>query len=235
MDTNKELELFAKRNVALIVLVSIAVFYLVLDAFLNLKLASTYLKLELILFNLAIAILSSAIFFVFIVYIPERRRQLIILNNLKNVYKDFKCECISLFLSAGKDYFDANIDCELVESLVSPENFKKYFSIKDDGLSDRWILISNNFDYDPYYRKALDEEIVIFLKEIEFLLVKFDFDADEEFRFFKNVYRLLFKYRDAQEDDFKMFFGILWQIFAAWSWIDGYSDEDYFSKRIDSC
>ncbi|WP_421903986.1 hypothetical protein [Maridesulfovibrio sp.] len=168
-------------------------------------------------------------------YVPERKRSLVLLNLLKDKSYGFKSECINQFLNSDSELSVYGCDPDNVKKLLDVKTFRVFFKEPFDSSRSRWDVVFGSFYGDSSRREQLAIEISYFLKEIEFALVKLDFDEDKELIFFKNVYENLNRYRYGVEDELNTLFSLLWGLFAAWSWIDGYSDDDFVCKRIDSC
>jgi len=233
VDWDKESDLFVRKNQVLIGFSFMSLFFVFLYILINFENHTFYKKIFDVVYNLSIAMLSSAIFYIFIVYIPERKRSLILRSQLKEKYHDFKLECIYLFFRCTSVLNDNGCRPEATH-LTDIREFRSFFKEPVNSYRSRWALVFDSFYHGEKCRKQLEIEIGYFLKEIEFILVKLDFDEDDELRFFKSMSSSLGRFSNGVDDDLKTLFRLLWELFAAWSWVDGYYEEDFVIKRIDA-
>ncbi len=178
-----------------------------------------------IIFNLSIGFLVSIIFYLLVVWFPNRRRRNIIKRNLEEQYRSFKEDTIEILLMAcSGDY----------HSKLSDQNeFKKYFKEKISESQNRWDAVFNGID--DYLLRELLVELEILLNEVSFVLNNVYINDPNIFSFFKrlsqSVYRL--KNTTLEYDDRKVLMGFFWELFAGWSLVDGYSDDDIVKVMID--
>jgi hypothetical protein len=79
-----------------------------------------------IIFDLSIGFLISVIFYIIVVYLPERKRKNLIKNNYRKQYKLFKEDTIYIFLSACGEPHHIG----LAEKLNSYKEFREFFNEK---------------------------------------------------------------------------------------------------------
>jgi hypothetical protein len=95
-----------------------------------------------IIFNLSIGFLVSIIFYLLIVWIPDRRRRKIIKHNIGEQYRNFKENTIDLLLDACSE----GKNSELISRLCDLKYFRDYFNkfISEDQR--RWHAVFNGLD-----------------------------------------------------------------------------------------
>lgn len=181
-----------------------------------------------IVFALSMGFVVSSIFYGLVVSLPEKRRRLRIASNLERQYKDFKEDSIATFLSAMQNSYPA----DLPRQLSNQKAFKDYFNTAYDESQSRWHRVLNGFD--DYHLKAVLTELQILREAVHYALNNVEVRDDDVFAFFHRLSQQVYKFQNTKEDydDVKSLSGFLWQLFAGWSWIDGYRDEDIVEVMI---
>lgn len=107
-----------------------------------------------ILVPIFIGFISSYIFYILVVYYPQKRRLDIVRDHLERTFKSFKRELIDLFLAkVERNYFQKT---ELLNSLQDIKNFERYFSeVKSELDQTRWNIIQDALDQDEEYKKFI--------------------------------------------------------------------------------
>lgn len=183
-----------------------------------------------ILLSVILSFISAYIFYLIIPYRKDRKRKRMIVNGYQQQYKFFKQDMICELLCICND----GADSELMEKLQNINEFRKYFRCSERNSSDNWHRAMNN----SY--KGLSEIIAItsrFLQATDVLIIAgIDFKNSADYQFFHNLRSDLFKltHTNAEYDDVKYLFNYLWEIFAGYSRMVGYLDEDEIQKRINS-
>ncbi len=170
----------------------------------------------------------SSIFYGLVVALPEKRRRLRIAANLGRQYKDFKEQSIATFLIAMQGSYPA----DLPRQLSNQKAFKDYFKTAYNELQSRWHRVLNGFD--DYHLKAVLTELEILREAVLYALNNVDVRDDDVFAFFHRLSEQVYKLRNTREDydDVNSLSGFLWELFAGWSSIDGYRDEDIVEVMI---
>lgn len=107
-----------------------------------------------ILVPIFIGFISSYIFYILVVYYPQKRRLDIVRDHLGRTFISFKRELIDLFLAkVERNYFQK---AELLNSLQDIKNFERYFSeVKSELDQTRWNIIQDALDQDEEYKKFI--------------------------------------------------------------------------------
>jgi len=164
-----------------------------------------------ILVPLAISYLSSFIFYLILIYYPQKRRLKIIKNHLKREFDNFKKDLIPLFLRIVQTPDIERSD--LIKRLQDIENFENYFEQpnkepayagENDAISQtRWNIIEDSLgeeeynEYIIYQLKLLRESMLYVLNNIKIN------DEDAVIRLenlSRNIYRIILNYNGDQSD-----------------------------------
>lgn len=73
------------------------------------------------------------------------------------------------------------------------------------------------------------------MNEVGYVLNNVNIDDRDTFSFFKRLSQAVYKLKDSKPeyDDVKQLSGFLWQLFAGWSFIDGYQKNDIVEMMIE--
>lgn len=184
-----------------------------------------------IIFSLSTGFLASMILYLLVVWYPSRQRKRLIKQNFGQQYLSFKHDMIGIFLSASQKVYDS----ELPSKLSDQSEFKKFFTQpdNDDSRNIEWYAVLNGLN--QYHLKELLVELEIFMNEVGYVLNTVEINDPNVFSFFKRlsqaVYRL--KHSTLEYDDVKHLSGFLWELFAGWSFIDGYREDDIVKVMIE--
>lgn len=187
-----------------------------------------------VLNDLLVGIIVSYIFYYVIVYVPNKKREGIIKNNYKNQVNAFKASIITILLQnlsggyigpKGWDY----------KNLFANKNFRDFFLVKISDTQDRWHDVTNNLQYSKFSVDDILLEFASLEEESKFVLNNLEVKDERVFAFLKRISKITYNLRNynPETDDIKSIMMFLWQIFAGWSWMDGYSDEDIFKIIFD--
>ncbi|MFA6198580.1 MAG: hypothetical protein WC734_05555 [Patescibacteria group bacterium] len=180
-------------------------------------------------YAIAISIIAAGIFYLFQVYIPEKKRKDIIRGNFKLNYTHFKEDSISIFLSAlGHSH-----DVQLLKKLSGLEEFKNYFKENHKEGRDRWNGVLNGLN--ESLLKDLLVQFEILTQEIDFYLSNISLHDEEVFSFLKRlkITTQTLKNTSLNYDEVKRLSGFLWELFSGWSFISGYRKNDIFEEMLD--
>ena len=108
-----------------------------------------------ILFNLSVGYLVSLFFWLLVVYLPERRRNSILRDNLRRRYQEFRENTIQILLWEAIGTHDS----QLPKDLLDHRKFKEFF---DENKSARWYAALNGL-------QGNKDRINDLLLEMEFL------------------------------------------------------------------
>lgn len=182
-----------------------------------------------IVFGLSMGFLVSNIFYCLVVLLPEKRRRRMIGANLQHQYRDFREDCIAIFLSAMRESYPA----ELPQQLTGQKAFKDYFKAPYDESQSRWDRFLNGLD--DYHLKSILTELEILRAAVLYTLNNVEIGDEDVFAFLHRLSRQVhkFRYTNQDYDDVESLSRFLWELFAGWSFIDGYQDEDLAEVIID--
>jgi len=107
-----------------------------------------------ILVPIFVGFISSYIFYILVVYYPQKRRLDIVRDHLNRTFISFKRELINSFLAKLKRNYPQK--AELANSLQDIKSFKGYFSdVKNELDQTRWNIIQDALDQDCEYKKFI--------------------------------------------------------------------------------
>ena len=205
----------------------------VLEVFKNTWIESWFQKLptgNAILFNLSVGFLVSAIFYLLVVWFPDRRRKNLIKKNLGEQYQSFKEDTMQILLSACQTSYKAG----LPKNLTDQNEFRKYFKEPVSDSQNRWHVVLNGLN--DRLLKDLLVEFEILLNEVTYVLNNVKIEDPNVFSFFKRLSQAVYKMKNTtlDYDDVKQLSGFLWDLFAGWSFIDGYREDDIVGFMIEN-
>ena len=182
-----------------------------------------------IIFNVSIGFLVSIIFYILVVWIPDKRRKNIIKHNIEEQYPFFKEDTIHILLSAcSVGSYDSNSPSKLSDQ----NEFRKYFKENISASQNRWHAVFNGLE--GYLLRELLVELEILLNEVTFVLNNVYINDQNVFSFFKRLSYSVYKLKNttSEYDDLKRLASFLWELFAGWSMIDGYRNEEIVKVMI---
>ena len=180
-----------------------------------------------VFFGLSLGTLTSAIFYIIVVRVPEERERSFIKHHLKLRYDIFKRVCIENFLwMAG-----LSAPSDLVDELLDQKKFRDFFSQPHADNDSNWYAVLNNMDDDGLN----DIKLIVlnFQNELEFALARLRWEGEEPFAVRDLANNLMTLSRTENDYDSEKLFGrLMWKIFAGWDWIKGYEKQDSIEKLI---
>jgi hypothetical protein len=178
---------------------------------------------------LSVGFVISAAFYFIVVYLPESQKKRRIYRSMERQYQLFKESCIGTFLilSDSQEY-------QHRELLLDQEEFRRYFKNNNTNNENRWDAIANGIQNNEYYLNEILYELRLLNDEIKFVRSNIDIHDDEVFQFLNNLSQVIHRMESTKPnyDDIKSFCGFLWEIFTAWSRIDGYRKTDIIADMI---
>lgn len=182
-----------------------------------------------IVFGLSTGYLVAFIFWLLVVYSPERRRRNMLRANLSRRYQYFKEEVIQCLLWAAVGTHDS----ELPRQLSDHKAFKEYFSSDKKA---QWYAALNGLQSNDLRMHEITLAMDLFARDVAYFLDHVPIDDDGAHALLKqlneNVYRLQHSQYD-RYDQVKSLGGFLWSVLARWSFIDGQLDADPIQSAID--
>jgi hypothetical protein len=177
--------------------------------------------------SILINLLAAYLFFLLIVHLPSFRQREVMRNNLRTRYMDFKTAIIGHFLAIA----DGSYASGLVAKLCDIKEFRNYY--KEDN-SARWYSIANSLNRNRFQVDEILVELAILQAEVSFVLNKVEIHDERVLAFFKSLSSTMYRleHRDS-DDDVKSLMQFMWQLFAGWSWVNGYAEEDVVQTLIE--
>ena len=176
---------------------------------------------NLIIFNLSIGFLVSVIFYLLVVWFPNRQRRNLIKRNFEEQYKMFKRDTIKIFLSI----LELGNDFDLPSKLSDVKEFRDYFK-------NRWGGVLNGLD--EYHLKDLLVTLEIFRNEVSYVLNNVNISDPEVFALLKRLSQAVYSLKNSsfKDDEIKEFEHFVWQLFGGFSLAEGCKDHDIIKIMI---
>ena len=176
---------------------------------------------NLIIFNLSIGFLVSVIFYLLVVWFPNRQRRNLIKRNFEEQYKMFKRDTIKIFLSI----LELGNDFDLPSKLSDVKEFRDYFK-------NRWGGVLNGLD--EYHLKDLLVTLEIFRNEVSYVLNNVNISDPEVFALLKRLSQAVYSLKNSsfKDDEIKEFSHFVWQLFGGFSFAEGCKDHDIVKIMI---
>lgn len=181
-----------------------------------------------LIFNLSVGFLVSVIFYLLVVWYPDKRNRNLIKRSLEERYRYFKEDTISIFLSAlGSSYRG-----DVPHSLSDQNSFKEYFKAQATDSQTRWDAVLNGLE--ESHLRDLVIELEILMNEVEFVLSNVILDDGNAFLFFKRLCQTVYKLKSStlEYDNLKQLSKFLWELFAGFSFVEGYRKSDIVKDMI---
>ncbi len=183
-------------------------------------------------YDLSVGGAISLIFYALLVRIPSIQRRKQIKRSFYMRFQNFKIASIKVFLLLSDGSYDAN----LPEQLFDQKKFRKYFKEEVGVGLDRWHVLFNKLSENEHYLKELLCHLDVFREEVSFVLYNCNIEDDKVFDFLKNLSEVIYlnKVVDLEYENLKALLGFYWQLFAGWSVVYGYTDDDIINDMINS-
>lgn len=184
---------------------------------------------NLILFDLSVGFLVSVLFYLLVVWFPDRRKKNLIKRNLAEQYQSFKEDTIRILLASCQGGYQAG----LPERLSEQNEFRRYFTEAVSDSQERWHAVLNGLN--DRLLKDLLVEFEILLNEVTYVLNNVNIEDPNVFSFFKRLSQVVYKLKNTtlEYDDVKTLSGFLWELLAGWDVIDGYRKHDIVGLMIE--
>lgn len=181
-----------------------------------------------IVFNLSVGYLSSTIFWILVVYLPEKSRRNLFRKTLATRYTEFKYEIVQTFIWAAGE----SQDVQFVEDLANDHiKFKDYFGSSNA----RWYAVLNGIQGSELRMHELLLAMKMFSDEVAYVLNNVPIDDPSVHRVFKRLNESIFRLRESEVDLYdrvKYVGNFLWGILARWDIIEGQVEDDIVEKMI---
>lgn len=185
------------------------------------------------IYGICLSIISAFIFYIFQVYLPNKKRRNIIKKHLSKSYLYFKEKTIENFLIAiNRQDIDTDI-------LLTFEWFNQFFSEKISDTQTNWHNLINKYEDNPSIFKELIYDLSSLEKEISFILDNLEIIDEELFCFMKVFKERIDWFKDLWDDKeryefyYKNFWGFLWSIYSWWDIVSWQRETDIIEDMID--
>jgi len=183
-----------------------------------------------IVFNLSVGYLVSMLFWLLVVYLPERGRKNLLRDNLSRRYRDFREDTIQILLWAAVGTHDSTLPRELCDH----RKFREFF---DENKEEHWYAALNGLQGNKDRIDDLLLEMELFSSEVAYVLNNVSIQDSKVHAFFKRLSEHIYRLKNASVysyDQVKYLGGFLWEIHARWSIIDGQRENDVIEDMIAS-
>ncbi|MFT3929208.1 MAG: hypothetical protein QM709_02820 [Spongiibacteraceae bacterium] len=182
-----------------------------------------------IVFNLSIGYISSVIFWILVVYLPDKHRRKLLRENLAIRCRDFRYEIVQVLIWAA----GGSETTKLIDELASNHiKFNEYFSANN---RERWYAALNGIQGSEMRMHELLLAMRIFSDEVAYVINNVAIDDPTAHRMFRGLSESIYRLQESEADLYdrvKSFGGSLWGILARWNFIDGQLEEDVIEKMI---
>lgn len=184
--------------------------------------------------DILIGVIVSYIFYVLVVYFPIKKRERIIKHNYKKQIKLFKGSIITKLLQSLTGGYAGEGDWKH-EDLFINSKFKDFFHKQVSQSQDRWDDVATNLQDNEDLVNDIILDFKILEDESRFVLNNLEIEDERIYVFLKMISKITYTLRsyNPKTDDIKYIMLFIWQIFAGWSWVDGYSEKDIFQIIYD--
>lgn len=182
-----------------------------------------------IVFNLSVGYLSSALFWLLVVYLPDRARRRLLRDTLATRYTEFKNEIVQTFIWAAGESQEIQLVSDLAADHVK---FKEYFG----SGTNRWYAVLNGIQGSQMRMHELTLAMKIFSDEVAYVLNNVPLDDPSVHRVFKQLNESIYRLSASEADLYdrvKYVGNFLWAILARWSIVNGQAEEDIIEKMIE--
>ena len=181
-----------------------------------------------IMFNLSVGYLISAIFWLLVVYLPDKFRRRLLRDTLAKRYEEFKQEIVQIFIWASGESGDTQFVYDLAKDHVK---FKEYFRSNDV----RWYKVLNGIQKSELRMHELLFAMKMLSNEVAYVLNNVPFDDPSVHGVFKRLNESIFRLRESDTDLYDRVNHVgnfLWALLARWDIIKGQLEEDIIEKMI---
>lgn len=186
-------------------------------------------------YSVTLSLTAAIIFYVFQIYIPNKRMREMLKTNLVRVYDVFKITNVERFLILI-DRQDLNAD-EIINQKKFIELFKEKSSI---NWQTNWDRLIKEFEENKLFFKELLYDLEKLEQELLFVMNKLDINDENIFTLIKGIRENINGAKFYIADDnvyecyYKPFWRLMWSIFSWYDFISWYTEEDKFKKIINN-
>lgn len=175
---------------------------------------------------------TGLVIWLFAIYLPERKKRMILRNNLSYRYRWFRRALLTIFLFGVEPE-----DGERIPSRKALDNyliFREFFS-KDD--SRHWWSFINWLDHNEHYMQEIVKELELLSQVATHVWHNCDFHDEDVHHFLGELSTMALEYKRTNpfcDDDYKKrFMMFLFGIFSQWNPREGRHETDRIQSMID--
>lgn len=183
--------------------------------------------------GIPLSILSSYIFYFYVVFYPSWVRKRIIKKNFEISVIEFKKEVISTFLNMLGVTQTAEFNSE---DLLNVVKFREYFKKEYSAGQSKWEKVLTELESDKFALQSLLVQLEIIREESNFLLNSIELHDAWVFNFLKRLSKAVYSLKREYESnayDISYLGHFFWDLFAGWSFVEGYEQEDIFDLLME--
>jgi hypothetical protein len=188
-----------------------------------------------VLAGILIGGIISFLFYFLVVFVPERRKRLIIKSNLRKVYRNIKRDILwqIVFASIQGGRSDLTTSVEQVDKLMGIEAFKAAFAHGREA-TEGFYAFENQMSQDTYEFRQIILNLQILSKQIDYVLHNYPIQDQNVFDFFKRLEAFLMRIQHLTPgyDESKALCQFIWEIFAGFNFVEGDRGYDIIEKMI---
>ena len=161
---------------------------------------------------------------------PDREKRNLIKRTFEEQYNYFKEDTITILMLACATSYNNDLP-----KILSNENkLREYFKEPVSESQNRWDTVLNGMD--ERLLKLLLVELEILMHEVRYILENVNIEDRKAFSFFKRLYQAVYRLKNStpEDGDVRQLSGFLWDIFAGFSIINGYRENDIVEDMIKS-
>ena len=179
-------------------------------------------------FNVSVSIFGGLAVWLFVAWVPERRRRLIVRDGLRRRYLSFRrAVALQLIIAAN-----GSGDLELAERLSDAAAFRSYF---DADRQDAWYRALDGLQDNPFGVSEISVELELLSAEVRYALGHGAMLDPTIQSFFKRLSETIFRLKASPTytaDEIKYLGRFLWSVMALWDAIDGQLESDPIYQMI---
>jgi hypothetical protein len=181
-----------------------------------------------IIYGIFNGVLVSIIFYIFVIWLPDKHKKTLIKRTFTEQYQYFKEDTISILLQACETTYYSDMSEKLTDQLA----FREYFTEPVNESQSRWDAVLNGLD--ERLMKDILVELEILMHEIRYVLDNVNIEDQEVFAFFKRLSQAVYKMKNfaMEYEDIKRLSQFLWGVLAGYSFADGYRENDIIGDMI---
>ena len=162
--------------------------------------------------------ISSGMFYLILIWIPDKQKKENIKNHLKECNRSFKRKCIMTFLFCEKGSVSS---ADNIEGLLNLRTFREYFNSSQSINTSRWDKVLDGIEDNKAYWSDIQQELEILKSEVDYALNHLPISNRKGlFARFKHISDFIYRFKTASFNDYS---DSKWIERELWQWFSGYS------------